>query len=192
MTSQQGYDDAVRVNLDDEGEVPNDIKILAPPKFLPQRILQGIGAAIILGLAIFITVSVILRYMGSGILGSVEIASLGMVLITVLVIPAATAADENFRVEVADFFVGEKALSWLNVLGVIVQVVVALFLAAAAIDLLWHDLSTGTTMGGELSMPRWWVSLPITAGFVGLVYSTFLTAARIRRSPAANTALPED
>lgn len=184
--------DSKAVDLGKAVETPHDLKALQGPIYLPQRILQGIGAALLLILAVFITVSVIMRYLGNGVLGAVELAAMSMVIITALVIPAATAADENFRVEVADFFAGVKTMKALNVLSIVVQLAVALFLAAAAIDLLIHDIATRTTMGGELSLPRWWLSLPVAAGFIGIIYSTILVIFRIRRSPAANTALMED
>lgn len=191
MTSQEHKDDGIKVDLGDEVGTPRDMASLSGPVNLPQRFLQGIGAALLLFLAAFVTVTVIMRYLGNGVLGAVEIASLSMVIITVLVIPAATVADENFRVEVADFFVGEKIMSGLNILSIVVQIVVSIFLAAAAIDLLIHDLATRTTMAGELSLERWLLSLPVAIGFIGTVYSTILVALRIRRDTAANTAIPE-
>lgn len=191
MTSQEHKDDDIKVDLGDEVGTPQDMKSLSGSVHLPQRILQGIGAALLLFLAAFVTVTVIMRYLGSGVLGAVEIAALSMVVITVLVIPAATVADENFRVEVADFFVGEKTMSGLNILSIVVQLVVSIFLATAAIDLLIHDISTRTTMAGELSLERWLLSLPVAIGFIGTVYSTILVALRVRRDTAANTAIPE-
>lgn len=191
MTSQERRDDDIKVDLGDEARTPQDMNSLRGSVHLPQRFLQGLGAALLLILAAFVTVTVIMRYLGNGVLGAVELASLSMVIITVLVIPAATVADENFRVEVADFFVGEKTMSGLNILSIVVQLVVSIFLTAAAIDLLIHDISTRTTMAGELSLERWLLSLPVAIGFIGTVYSTILVALRIRRGTAANTAIPE-
>lgn len=179
------------VDLGAEADTPHDINQLGSPIYLPQRILQGVGAALLLFLAGFITVAVILRYTGNGIIGAVEIASMLMVAITALVIPAATAADENFRVEVADFFLGEKGLRALDVLSLVVQILVALFLAAAAIDLLIHDLSTRTTMGGELGWPRWLLSLPVAAGFIGIVYSTLTVIFKFRSTRVERHIYPE-
>lgn len=192
MSSPRQEEHTTPVDLGKAAETPHDLAALPGRALLPQRLLQGIGAAVLLALAVLVTIAVIMRYLGNGIIGVVEIASMCMVVITVLVIPAATAADENFRVEVADFFVGEKTMARLNILSIIVQIVVAVFLAIAAVDLLIHDIDTLTTMGGELSLPRWWLSLPVALGFVGVVYSTILVALRIRRDPGANTALPKD
>lgn len=192
MSSPQNEDHITPVDLGRAGETPHDLSALPGRALLPQRLLQGAGAAVLLTLAVLVTVAVIMRYLGNGIIGVVEIASMCMVVITVLVIPAATVADENFRVEVADFFVGEKTMAGLNVLSIIVQIVVAIFLAVAAVDLLIHDVNTLTTMGGELSVPRWWLSLPVALGFIGVVYSTILLALRIRRGPSADSVLPKD
>lgn len=192
MSSPRPDDHPTPVDLGGAAESPHDLSALPGPALLPQRVLQGIGAAVLLALAVMVTVAVIMRYLGNGIIGVVEIASMCMVIITVLVIPAATVADENFRVEVADFFVGEKTMAGLNVLSIVVQIVVAIFLAVAAVDLLIHDVATLTTMGGELSLPRWWLSLPVALGFIGVVYSTILTALRLRRRPVADTASPKD
>jgi TRAP-type C4-dicarboxylate transport system permease small subunit len=192
MTSPRNNEPIAPVDLGGTMDTPHDLSSLPGRPLLPQRLLQGIGAAVLLALMVVVTVAVIMRYLGNGIIGVVEIASMCMVVITVLVIPAATVADENFRVEVADFFVGEKTMARLNVLSIVVQVVVSVFLAIAAVDLLIHDITTLTTMGGELSLPRWWLSLLVALGFLGVVYSTLLVALRIRRNPSANTALPED
>lgn len=103
MKSGDTNDDVARVEVDGETNTIEELARLKAPNLIVQRLLQGIAAAIILALAVFITVSVIMRYTGNGILGAVEIAALSMVLLTVLVVPAATVADENFRVELADF-----------------------------------------------------------------------------------------
>lgn len=179
------------VDLGAEAKTPHDIKDLSSPTYLPQRVLQGIGAALLLVLSAFITVAVILRYTGNGIIGAVEIAALLMVVITVLVIPAATAADENFRVEVADFFVREKGLRALDALSLVVQLLVAFFLAVAALDLLINDIATRTTMGGELELPRWLLSLPVAAGFVGIVYSTIIVILKFRSTRVDRHIYPE-
>ncbi|QGU07422.1 Tripartite ATP-independent periplasmic transporter, DctQ component [Corynebacterium occultum] len=179
------------IDLGDEADTPHDISQLKSPIYLPQRILQAIGAAMLVFLAIFITIAVLLRYTGNGIIGAVEIAAMLMVVTTVLVIPAATAADENFRVEVADFFLKEKGLRILDILSLVVQLLVALFLAAAAIDLLLHDIATRTTMGGELEWPRWLLSLPVAAGFLGIVYSTLIVIFKFRSNRVERHIYPE-
>lgn len=189
MTHKDPADNAVDLGLEDD--TPHDIKSLSAPYFLPQRFLQGLGALLLLFLAAFITVSVALRYTGNGIIGAVEIAAMLMVAITVLVIPAATAADENFRVEVADFVLGEKGLRALDVLSLIMQFLVALFLVASAVDLLINDIATHTTMGGELSLPRWLLSLPIAVGFTGIVYSTVIVAIKFRSTRVDQHICPE-
>lgn len=182
---------AAAVDLGEDAATPHDINRLRSPIYLPQRVLQAIGAGFLLFLTVFITIAVLLRYTGNGIIGSVEIASMLMVAITVLVIPAATAADENFRVEVADFFLKEKGLRALDVLSLVVQILVALFLATAAIDLLIHDISTRTTMGGELGWPRWLLSLPVAAGFIGIVYSTLTVIFKFRSTRVERHIYPE-
>lgn len=192
MSSSGHEEHPAPVDLDNSMESPHDLSTLPGWALFPQRLMQGIGATVLLVLAVLVTVAVTMRYLGNGIIGVVEIASMCMVVITVLVIPAATVADENFRVEVADFFVGEKTLARLNVLSLIVQIGVSAFLAAAAIDLLFHDVNTMTTMGGELSLPRWWLSLPVALGFIGIVYSTILVALRIQRGPVAATTSAKD
>jgi len=192
LTTENSHSDDGMAEIDGEVRATHVSPELNQPSFMLQRTLQGIGAVIILVLAVFITISVVLRYTGNGILGSVEIAALGMVVITVLVVPATAAADENFRVELVDFFVSKKTLSWLDVLSIIMQTLVALFLAVAAFQLLIHDISTGTTTGGELSIPRWWVTLPIAVGFLGLVYSSFVVALMHSKSATTTSELPED
>jgi|SRR5699024_8006943 len=190
MTAENSHGDDGRVEVDGEVMGTHVNAELDRPSLILQRTLQDIGAVVILALAVFITISIVLRYTGNGILGSVEIAALGMVVITVLVVPATAAADENFRVELVDFFVSKKTLSWLDVLSIIMQTLVALFLAVAAVQLFIHDISTRTTTGGELSIPRWWVTLPIAVGFLGLVYSSFVVALGHSKSAAVKTELP--
>lgn len=188
--TQKNSDDG-QVDLGSNAELLDEKEQLDGPIFAPQRMLQGIGAAILLAISVFVTVAVILRYTGNGIIGVVEITALAMVVITVLVIPAATAADENFRVEVVEFFLKAKGLVRLEVLSVIFHILVGGFLVFSSADLLLNDFRTGTTMGGELGMPRWWVSLPITFGFLGFLYSSILAALRLRRSLTSHSAMVE-
>lgn len=187
----QKNSDEGQVDLGSDAALLDEKEQLDGPIFAPQRVLQGIGAAIILAISVLVTVAVILRYTGNGIIGVVEITALAMVVVTVLVIPAATAADENFRVEVVEFLLKTKSLVRLEILSVIFHILVAGFLVFSSVDLLANDLRTGTTMGGELGMPRWWVSLPITSGFLGFLYSSILAALRLRRSLSSHSALEE-
>lgn len=166
-------------------ESANEARHLTGSRWIPERIFEGAAAVLIIGLAVFVTLTVILRYFGQGVLGTVELSAISMVVLTVLVIPAATAADENFVVEIVDLFKRPRLVDAARLLGAVVQVIVSLFLAFSALELLLYDWSTQTTMAGELSMPRYWLSLAVFLGFTLLVHASVLFLIRLVRTPAS-------
>lgn len=163
---------------------PSDISGLEGRRWIPQRVLEGCGAALILLLCGFVTVSVILRVTGGGGVGVVEIGSMAMVALTVLVIPAATGADANFRMEIVDFFVSQRSVRILDVVGLVVQLAVAVFMTVSVASLFVYDVTTRTTMGGELAWPRYWLTLVVTIGFLGMVHALVLRGVRMFQESA--------
>ncbi|AGF73715.1 TRAP transporter small permease [Corynebacterium halotolerans] len=152
----------------------------------PVRVLGQIAGLLTLVLALFVTATVLLRVVDLGVVGAVELASLSMVVLTVLIIPAVTAADDNFRVEIVDFLVGPRSLHWLNVFGLLVQLFVTAFITFAVLELFIHDIDTGTTMAGELYLRRWWLTAVVFIGFVGALYATVINLVRVFRSTLTN------
>lgn len=157
-----------------------------PLIWMPARVLGQVSGLLVLILALFITVTVILRFFDFGVVGSVELAALSMVLITVLVVPAVTAADDNFRVEIVDLFSPESVVHRLNIFGLIVQLLVTAFITFAALDLFINDVDTGTTMAGELYLPRWWMTGIVLIGFIGALYATIVRFIRTLRGIATD------
>lgn len=159
-------------------EAPGQLK---PRKWIPVRVLGQLGGLLVLVLALFTTATVILRFLDLGVVGAVELASLSMVLVTVLVIPAVTAADENFRVELIDFFATEEVVHRLNIFALIVQLLVTAFITFSALDLFIHDVDTRTTMAGELYLQRSWMTGIVLVGFIGVLYATVVNFIRTLR-----------
>ncbi len=160
-------------------DTANDTADLRERIWIPERALEGIAAVLIIALAVFVTLTVILRYFGQGVLGTVELSALAMVVLTVLVVPAATAADENFIVEIVDMLERPRLVDMARLLGAVVQLIVSLFLAFSALELFLYDWSTKTTMAGELSMARYWLSLAVFLGFAVLVHASVLFLIRL-------------
>jgi TRAP-type C4-dicarboxylate transport system permease small subunit len=163
----------------------NDITDISAPTWLPERLLEYLGAVVIIALSVFIAVTVVMRFTGHGVLGAVELSALAMVLITVLVIPAATAADDNFKVEIVDMFNRPRLVVVGQVIGAIVQLVVALFLTFSALELLVNDWTTKTTMAGDLALHRYWLSAAVFIGFAVLLHATVFYLIRTIRSARA-------
>lgn len=157
-----------------------------PRVWAPVRVLGQVAGLLVLVLSLFITVTVILRFFDFGVVGSVELAALSMVLVTVLVAPVVTAADDNFRVEIVDLFLPGQVVHKLNIFGLIIQLLVMAFITFAALDLFIHDLDTGTTMAGELYLSRWWMTGIVLIGFIGALYATIVRFVRALRGIATD------
>lgn len=155
----------------ESSEAPSSADPLSEKTWLPQRALQGAGGMLLLLLAAVVTFSVVLRAVGEGLVGIVELGSVSMVVITVLVIPVVTAADENFRVEVIDFFVSSETIRRLDVMGLFLQILISVFITVCAIDLFINDVVTGTTLTGELGLPRMWLTLLVSLGFLAMIHA---------------------
>lgn len=183
-----GESDSAEVALEKLPDTANETRDLKGRHWVIERLLERAAAILIVALAAFVTLTVVLRYFGEGILGTVEISAISMVVLTVLVIPAATAADENFIVEIVDILEKPRLVEIAQLLAAVVQVIVSLFLAFSTLELLIYDFSTKTTMAGELSMPRYWLSLVVFVGFAFLVHASvrfLIHLVKNRRSSAA-------
>lgn len=170
----------------------NDTTDISARTWLPERLLEYLGAIVILVLTVFIAVTVVMRFTGHGVLGAVELSALAMVLITVLVIPAATAADDNFKVEILDMFNRPVLVVIGQLIGAVVQLVVALFLTFSALELLINDWTTKTTMAGELALHRYWLSLAVFVGFAVMLHATVFYLIRSIRTIRARVRKPTD
>ncbi|WP_145941913.1 TRAP transporter small permease subunit [Corynebacterium glyciniphilum] len=170
----------------------NDTTDISARTWLPERLLEYLGAVVILVLAVFIAVTVVMRFTGHGVLGAVELSALAMVLITVLVIPAATAADDNFKVEILDMFNRPTLVVIGQLIGAVVQLIVALFLTFSALELLINDWTTKTTMAGELALHRYWLSLAVFVGFAVMLHATVFYLIRSIRTTRARVRKPTD
>lgn len=188
MSTPLSSPDSAEQALSQLPDSANETADLRGRSWLPEKVLESTAAVLIVALAAFVTLTVVLRYFGQGVLGTVELSALAMVVLTVLVIPAATAADENFIVEIVDMFDRPRLVDMARLLGAVVQVIVSLFLAFSALELLLYDWSTKTTMAGELSLHRYWLSLALFLGFAVLVHASVLFLIRLvttLRSPAS-------
>lgn len=172
----------------ENSESPSDAAKLSEKRWIFQRALQGVGGFLLFLLAAVVTVSVFMRAIGQGLTGIVELGAVSMVVITVLVIPAVTAADENFRVEVIDFFVGPEAIRRLDVMGLVLQAFVSIFITICAIELFINDVITRITLTGELNIPRMWLTLLVSLGFLAMVHALGVRIVReARRKEKAST-----
>ncbi|MDO5683226.1 MAG: TRAP transporter small permease subunit [Propionibacteriaceae bacterium] len=142
----------------------------APPKptWLPMRVLEWLGALVILALTVGITYSVAVRAAGHGLTGAIELAGLAMVFVVILGAPGLALRDEHVRLELADFVLGKKALTGLQWFGLLFQFLVVALLCFAMWQVLQADLRRGTTVAGDLRLPRYWVSGSVLVGFVFL------------------------
>ncbi|MGN0096047.1 MAG: TRAP transporter small permease subunit [Corynebacterium sp.] len=168
----------------------NDTTDISARIWLPERLLEYLGAIVILVLTVFIAVTVVMRFTGHGVLGAVELSALAMVLITVLVIPAATAADDNFKVEILDMFNRPALVVVGQLIGAVVQLIVALFLTFSALELLVNDWTTKTTMAGELAIHRYWLSLAVFVGFAVMLHATVFYLIRSIRTARVSSRRP--
>jgi len=132
---------------------------------------EALGALTVFILAISVTVGVILRYAGFGVLGLVELAALSMLLIVVLGAAGLSYRDEHVRLELIDAKIGEKNISRLELFVDAFQILVTAVVVFALFEVFRSDLETGTTLSGELDIARKWVSgtAMICFSLVGIV-----------------------
>jgi TRAP-type C4-dicarboxylate transport system permease small subunit len=180
MTAGEGLE-ALPDTVNDAGE-------LTSRTWIPERALERLAAFLLLILTLYVAGTVIMRETGNGVLGAVEVSALAMVFVTALVVPSSTAADENFKVEILDMLNRPRLVDYAQVLGCCVQFLVALFLAFSTFELVVNDLTTKTTMAGELALPRWWLSLVLFVSFAVLVHAStvrlFRSVRDLRRRPS--------
>lgn len=131
---------------------------LRHPNWLPARIPEALGALVVFLLVIGVAVGVALRYVGQGVLGLVELASLSMLIMVVLGAAGLSYRDEHVRLELIDSLLGERGVDRLEILVDIIQLVVVAVVTFALWEVFRSDLVTGTTLGGELDIARKWVS----------------------------------
>ncbi|WP_068250521.1 TRAP transporter small permease [Janibacter corallicola] len=131
---------------------------LANPDWLPAKIPEAVGAAVVLILMVGVAVGVILRYTGHGVLGLIELASLSMLVVVVLGAAGLSYRDEHVRLEIIDSALGEKRVGRLELFVDAVQILVTVMVIYALSEVFRTDLMTGTTLSGELDIPRQWVS----------------------------------
>jgi TRAP-type C4-dicarboxylate transport system permease small subunit len=189
--------DSAEAALETLPDTVNDTTDISAPTWLPERLLEYLGAVVIIVLSVFIAVTVVMRFTGHGVLGAVELSALAMVLITVLVVPAATAADDNFKVEIIDMLGRPGLVVVGKTIGAVVQLVVALFLTFSTLELLVNDWTTKTTMAGELALHRYWLSAAVFVGFAVLLHATVFhlittirSARAVARHPGTRQAAP--
>lgn len=148
-----------------------DKEPLGQSDWLPAKVPEALGALTVFILAISVTVGVILRYAGFGVLGLVELAALSMLLIVVLGAAGLSYRDEHVRLELIDAKIGEKNISRLELFVDAFQILVTAVVVFALFEVFRSDLETGTTLSGELDIARKWVSgtAMICFSLVGIV-----------------------
>lgn len=165
-----------------------------PPTWLPMRILEWLGGIIVIVLTLGITISVATRAAGQGLIGVIELAGLAMIFLVILGSPGLALRDEHVRLELADFIVGKKTLKALHYFGLVVQLAVVAMLCFAMWQVLSADLRRGTTVAGDLRLPRYWVSGSAFVGFLFLglaLVRSFVDSVR-HRNHAPTTGMEED
>lgn len=128
------------------------------PDWLPAKVPEAVGAAVVLLLALGVTAGVVMRYSGRGVLGLVELASLSMIIVVVLGAAGLSYRDEHVRLELIDSALGDKRVSRLELFVDAVMLLVTAVVIYALFSVFRLDLSFGTTLSGELGIPRMWVS----------------------------------
>ena len=150
------------------------------------NVLEGIGAVIVLLLALGVTVSVVARNLGYAITGVIELGALSLVLITFLGFPALALRDGHVKVEILDIFLKPRAARIVDVFSLVLQVLIAAALLWVTFDLMTSDLARGTTFGGDLKLPRSLVAIVCFAGAL-----TGLGALIVRTKRHGRGELPE-
>lgn len=159
---------------------------LEHPDWLPAKIPETIGALVVFLLMVGVAGGVFLRYAGHGVLGLIELASLSMLVVVVLGAAGLSYRDEHVRLEIVDGALGEKGVNRLELFVDAVQLLVTAVIIYALSEVFRTDLLTGTTLSGELGIPRKWVSGVAVVCFllvlVVLVRKTIFDIRLVRKS----------
>lgn len=131
---------------------------IAHPDWLPAKIPEAVGALVVFLLMVGVGGGVLLRYAYHGVLGLIELASLSMLVVVVLGAAGLSYRDEHVRLEIIDTAVGRRGIQRLEIFVDVVQILVTAVVIYALSEVLRSDLLTGTTLSGELAIPRKWVS----------------------------------
>ncbi|WP_435199183.1 TRAP transporter small permease subunit [Janibacter sp. GS2] len=144
---------------------------LARPEWWVVRLPETMGALVVLVLVLVVTTGVVLRVVGQGVLGLIDLASVAMLLLVVMGVSSLSYRDEHVRLELIDAVVGPRGKLRLDIFGDVFQLVVVGVVIYALGTTFLSDLQTGTTSAGELDLPRSWLSGAATLGlaFVWIV-----------------------
>ncbi|RLY93822.1 TRAP transporter small permease [Kocuria tytonicola] len=150
----------------------------------PRACGAGGRGLLLVGLAILVTVSVFMRTVGAGFVGTVEFGAMAMVLLVALGAPAVAAADENFRLEIVDMFAPPRVVRALDKVALAFQLLVSALVTWFVLSLFLDDLRTGTTMAGELGIQRAWLTGVLTLGLALTAYAVAVRFVRALRAPS--------
>lgn len=132
---------------------------------------EWLGAIILIALTGTVTTAVIMRLAGKGLTGVVEIAGASMVVMVALGTSALAMRDDHVRLEILDPMLTDRSLKVVNLFSVAVQIVVSAMLAWATWLAFLKDSQRGTTLPGELAIPRMYVSGVVAICFIILLLS---------------------
>ena len=122
-------------------------------------------AGLVVGvLMLGVTVAVVARAAGVAMLGVIELGGISLVAVTLLAAAGLANRDGHVQLELVDLFTPPRTTRIVMVFSLVVQIAVTLVLLYASAVLLSEDLVRGTTMGGELRLPRAWIGVVLPVG----------------------------
>lgn len=125
---------------------------------------DGLARSVLILLMLGVTAAVILRMFGIAATGVIELGGLSLLFITFLAAPHVTARDGNVKLELIDSLLSKRTLNLVDIVSVLVQITVAALLLWASAELTLNDMERGTSIGGELRLPRWLVGMVVPVG----------------------------
>lgn len=119
---------------------------------------EWLGALVLIALTLGVTYNVVARFIGHGITGVVELAGVSMIVMVLLGMSALAMRDGHVRLELIDPLLKPTSLKVVNITSVVVQLVVGAVLTYAMYETFSTDLKRGTTIAGDVQMPRMYIS----------------------------------
>lgn len=126
--------------------------------WLLAKVPEWLGAAVVMGLTLLVAYGVVMRMVGHGVTGMVEIAGLSMVVIVLLGTAALAMRDGHVRIEMIDPLLKPAGLKAIKIVSLVIQMVVVAVLTYAMFQTFGKDLDRGTTLGDEVTFPRFYLS----------------------------------
>ncbi len=151
---------------------------------------DGLAGLVVLAITAIVTATVIFRALNIPLIGAVEVASLLLVVMTLLAAPGLAKRDEHVKVELSNGLGGLRTQRVIDLIALALQIIVTVILLYGTAVLFLSDLQHPVTVAGELRWPRYLVTAVLPLSF--LIMLTILVPKFVQTARAPLSAATEE